>query len=356
MSERKRTDLYYLMRADGPIAVYDDGRVGSLEEKYYAVEKDGKRKAVRRFAQIALFNSLPEYVVARRQAREEEQSKHHFGLDRGGSIDNVSHEVVESFREWESNLHIPTSDEIRETALQYEATEEERQTKIVCPCGDGPEQYYKYPLRRHFRDGQAIDEPFDLAGLLVERPDAVSMEVKTHFDIEGRMSAELLAKFNLGYVDSENGESIDEADALDRIIPIRLSQWTQAGVERWQSDGIGYASVSDLGAAIRWVQRHLATRLALEAPDNAINQEAYETLMNRLRELGNGALTLVREDKYGGMGTYWTELMLNKNPYEPKRLMRLAEGYYITNAIQAGIEKLGDEEYQAAAVRFAQKG
>lgn len=329
MSERFRNDLYYVERLSGEgVVLYPDGTVGSLKEKKVKVEElapgrrpDRPRRATRtekRLVSAARFASASEYLAAyNKELAKRRRQYPDYSNDTSWSLDDMPDETVAQFEQWQNSLGTPSAEDILEAAqaLMVDAQTAQEAT-IDCPdcrhsdrsqyacrsCGYAG-AYYRYPLVRLVGDAERRDVPFDVARLIASDPEALSFEVRTKFDYEGKMSAEQVVVLRPNRISgtylNQDGLSIEEADALNTEIVLTVAAWQEEGQKTGQPVKV---VPKEPQALIPLLQDHIATRVAREQTDTPRYQELYDEFLRKIRKLGGGSLLVAFRGRYDGMG------------------------------------------------------
>lgn len=343
MSERYRNDLYYIERMSGATAIYPNGTMGEIQEKKVRSIKTvkGRREdRVRKVAysqekltQTASYDSASAYRVADLARIDKETRKYSVsGEDPSWGLEDMPDSVITKFNRWKNALDTPNLEDIGAAALGESANGDELQNETIecmwCKGGKNSQYacrgcgytgaYYKYPVIRLEDSDGHYDTPFDVARFIHLNPGALSYEVRTMFNHEGKMAAEQVAvlritETNGAYADRSQIMQVDQADQLYGEIVVPLVQWRED--RKWPNGGFKPLGTSEPGAVIEALQKKCALELVRERLDNEEYQEYYEQFIQKLRKLGAGAMTAVVRSRYEGMGEIGYEMLFGNLPF-----------------------------------------
>jgi hypothetical protein len=347
MSERYRNDLYYIERMSGDTAIYPDGTVGEIQEKKIKSlrtvkgRRNDRTRTVEysqtKLVQTALYDSASSYRAADQARIDAQVGRYNSnGADPSWTIEDMPDAVIAKFNKWKDSLSEPTRLEIRQAAVDAVATSRDQIENETLECkwcrGGRNDNYacrgcgyagsfYKYPIIRLMDGERQVDKPFDVARFVFFNTDALSYEVRTMFNHEGKMAAEQVAVLRVTdvidpFLGHSNVTQVDPADQLHGEITIPIARWKED--KRWPySDMPLSKGGSDPASVITALQEKCALELARERSDNAEYQGYYEQFASKLRALGKGAMTAVVRTRYEGQGEVGYEMQFGNLPFEP---------------------------------------
>jgi len=351
---RIRSSDYYLEAVGAlPVVLYPDQSVGVLAEQSVEVTEmrptrvEGRSRsysyATKRLTQVALYDSLSEYVVGR---REHDQPSRYQPWTDSWTLEDIPRDVVAEFEVWRDDYSGPTIDQLVEAAISLQASGAELEAdKYDCRHCGGRDDYacyicgrarqlFKYPLVRLATESGCHDVPFDVASVIANNPK--SLEIRTAYRINSQQKLEAQRSLavnmdmaDLSYIPELGGGTawLHGSDRLPASVELVL--------ETWLEDKGANQATGSLGARrllhgrqpqtpeeyIESLQYYVAQDIAQERLEDAqVYEDEYQDL---LQAAGRYGLFLTFQYKYMGMGetdARFSLSSLNSN-YQPLRVL-----------------------------------
>lgn len=331
MTERTKSDLYYLDRIHAPILLHPDNTVGELEEHKYVSEQrvpgriagheHSKPVVTSALAQVALYETLGTYLAVHRER---------VMLQRNGAraddvwnMDEMPAETLAEFAAWQESLSPFDIDAIHAAAVKQAALERDENATYHCRyCKDDSKyacymcgfarRIYRYPIVTYRRGNEVAEMPFDVASVIAQNPDTLQTSIVTRFNDNGMLFASRQLVFDVRNITDESGQPmvIDAAEelgaqrawAIDHFAERAFRDETKKRPSPRSNDS--ETAFSDEmkkspEACLEALQQHVALDLYHERATAMDDQEKLDELRRRLARSGFGMMS---RWVYAGMG------------------------------------------------------
>lgn len=310
------------------VAFLPDGAVAELEEREKVVITERSSRVEGRalkvpvvkeyLAQAAIYNSLQELMITRRQSRLLAQSEQIW------QPEHIPAEAFEACDAWGGSVVAPSDQELLAASEGIVAQPYDRQndtidcpscpadTKYACHASGWTRELYRYPMIEvRSTVGESYEIPFDVAAYAVSVPGGVGLETDYRINqSNGELSAERLIKVTKNYVTRDyvklvtGGEVIPEADKLEFVEAIYVPTDSRIVVDTWTESGRVYPRHEkkelDAESAIDVLQKTVAFD-CLEKVDGIDHNARFDAVR---RALGVRGLGMTFGVEAHGMGDY----------------------------------------------------